>query len=131
MEQKNTLGRQIKIARAKLGLSQAGFGELFGVQHQAVGSWERDEVVPPQRRWGEFKEKCGIDIAEIMSIQNKNITIDNQSMFAGKSIMNPGNGLVLSAAEQALVSGLRKLGEKEDETIFEFLGMISKMLKNQ
>jgi hypothetical protein len=61
----------------------------------------------------------------------KNINTDNNSKMAGGNIVNMPLGVSLSSAEQALIDGLRKLGDKEDETIFEFLGMISKMLKNQ
>jgi hypothetical protein len=61
----------------------------------------------------------------------KNITADNNSSAAGKSVFNMQQGVSLSSSEQALIDGLRKLGEKKDELIYEVLGMISKMLKNQ
>jgi hypothetical protein len=59
------------------------------------------------------------------------VSADRKSTAAGNSVFNMHQGVSLSSSEQALIDGLRKLGEKEDETIFEFLGMISKMLKNQ
>jgi hypothetical protein len=60
------------------------------------------------------------------------IAADHQSQAAGRSVFNMApQGVSLSASEQALIDGLRKLGEKKDEFIYEVLGMISKMLKNQ
>jgi transcriptional regulator with XRE-family HTH domain len=90
---------------------------------------------PTAESWQLLHEAYPMDIPEPSYIGGdriyKNITADNNSSAAGKSIFNMQQGVSLSASEQALIDGLRKLGEKKDEFIYEVLGMISKMLKNQ
>lgn len=93
------------------------------------------KIEPTPNSWWKLHAAYPKEIPEPSYIDGtriyKNITADNNSNAAGKSIFNMNQGVSLSASEQALIDGLRKLGEKKDETIFEFLGMISKMLKNQ
>jgi hypothetical protein len=94
---------------------------IAGVCEPTMSSWDKLHKTYPE----------DIPPPEYTNGSSIFVTAKNSNQTAGRSIINAGNGLNLSAAEQALISGLRKLGEKEDETIFEFLGMISKMLKNQ
>jgi len=42
----NIVGQRIKLAREKLGLSQAKFANAVNVSPQAVGKWERGESLP-------------------------------------------------------------------------------------
>jgi DNA-binding XRE family transcriptional regulator len=129
MDNLKRIGHALRVARTEKSYSQEALGDILGVKFQTVGNWERGAAIP-RKWWAAIMEATGLDIGELMT-RNKKITADNQSNAAGKSIFNMNQGVSLSASEQALIDGLRKLGDKEDETIFEFLGMISKMLKNQ
>lgn len=41
-----TLGKRIRKARKRLGMTQGELGNVFGISVQAVSSWEREEERP-------------------------------------------------------------------------------------
>ena len=122
MKEKISIGHAIKMARTELGLSQEEFGEALGVKYQTVGTWERDEVIPPRGRWERIKALCGINIKEL---SDNTITGTGNVIGSGKIGMTKGE--ILSAEEQTLVNAIREHGEKAPRIIRKIIGMIDEI----
>ena len=127
MNEKKSIGHAIMMARTELGWSQGELGEALGVKYQTIGTWERDEVVPPRSRWKKIKELCGISVQEL-----KESTLTVTASGAGSTansgrLYQVGNGVHLSAEEQTLINTLRRHGEKSPLIIIKILGMIDEI----
>lgn len=64
LELAKTLGRDIKRARVRAGLSQAALGELVGVSRQAVSMWEKGINVPEGYRIRQLHEQINLSPQE-------------------------------------------------------------------
>lgn len=54
--------------RAELGLSQVELGARIGVDGMTVSRWERGESVPRRRFWAKLEEITGLQIGEILKM---------------------------------------------------------------
>lgn len=62
-----TLGNRILELRARLGLSQEDFGELFGATRQTVSRWELDQAIPEIQKIVQMARMLGVSTDSIIS----------------------------------------------------------------
>lgn len=62
-----TLGNRILELRARLGLSQEDFGELFGATRQTVSRWELDQAIPEIQKIVQMARMLGVTTDSIIS----------------------------------------------------------------
>lgn len=67
----DTFGGRLRAEREKLGLSQAGFGELGGVQKVAQLNYEKDKRKPDAEYLAAIAE-AGVDVLYVLTGQRSN-----------------------------------------------------------
>ncbi len=61
------IGKNIRAARLRLGISQEELGAAVKVTGQAVSQWERGETVPEVEKVPTLAKKLGVPVSEIHS----------------------------------------------------------------
>lgn len=73
----DSIGRRLKAARVKKGLSQAELAERIGVSQAAIGQWERGQFVPRGRNINALNEVLGPELVLAESASSTEVVVQD------------------------------------------------------
>ncbi|MDY6942518.1 MAG: helix-turn-helix transcriptional regulator [Pseudomonadota bacterium] len=112
-----SIGRRIKQAREKVGISQTRLAKLLGVTRSACSQWESDSGTSPRRERLE-------EIAQILKVNYEWLATGKGPMYfrpttTREAAGTPGRGLQLD--QQELLDNYQRLDPVSQEALLNFL----------
>ena len=92
MEQKDSLGNQIKTARQKLGFTQAALAEKCNLNIRTIQRIERDEVIPRMYTLQIMSNILGVDLTQDTDKKIIDEEVENYRRIYRKRNRNRSNG---------------------------------------
>ena len=107
---KASIGRKIRAARQKLGLSQAEFAERIGTSAKTLSSWERGAYL--------------VDVIMLNTIASASgLTLNDFTDALSSETENPHNTYDFSEAEKQLIQKIRCLRADKKKAVYVFFGV--------
>lgn len=107
---KASIGRKIRAARQKLGLSQAEFAELIGTSAKTLSSWERGAYL--------------VDVIMLNTIASvSGLTLNDFTDVLSSKTDDPPDAYDFSEAEKQLIQKIRCLRADKKKAVYVFFGV--------
>ena len=107
---KNSIGKKIRAARQRLGLSQAEFAKRIGTSPKSLSSWERGAYLVDVIMLNTIAKECGMTLNDF--------TDASPSETANPPATNDYNN-----AEKQLIEKIRCLRADKKKAVYVFFGV--------
>ena len=110
---KVSIGRKIRAARQKLGLSQAEFAKRIDTSAKTLSSWERGAYLVDVIMLNTIASVCGMTLNDV--------TDDTSSVTADLPVANDNNDF--TETEKQLIEKIRCLRADKKKAVYVFFGV--------
>ena len=128
-----SIGRNIKAARKKVGMSQKALGEKLGVSGSMIGQYETGARNPKIETLSEIASALGVHVSELVGLNPSVETPENRSAMNEVAKMLIRSGLIIrdNPSEEKLYAAYRKLNEQGQQKAVERVEELTEIPKYQ